>query len=283
MNTGLDTQTRPEVLGISIDPYSMAQAIAQCNAAIDEGRYLSIAVVNAAKAVAMRRDPLLREAVGDCHMTLADGQAVVWASKLLRQAVPERIAGIDLFLALLGEAARRRLRVYFLGARPDVLSRMLDEVARRFPGLVVAGARDGYFAESDESDIAAEISNSKAAMLFLGMSSPKKELFLQKWGPLTGVTVIHGVGGSFDILAGITRRAPLWYQKAGLEWLYRAQQEPLRLGRRYFTTNTIFIGMVGLQLLTGWFSTASKGIPQLPASEPAPPALALQQSAGDNE
>ena len=237
------------LLGVSIDPFTATQAVKQCTDAIDQGKYMSIGVVNAAKIVTMRRDKQLREAVGDCRMVLADGQSVVWASRMLRVPLPERVAGIDLFELLLAEAARRGSRVYFLGARPDVLKQMLTEVGRRFPGLIVAGARDGYFGAEEKAEVAAEIRRCGAELLFLGISSPKKELFLSQWGEATGARVVHGVGGSFDVLAGVVRRAPMWYQKHGLEWLYRTLQEPLRLGRRYLTTNALFIALVAREML----------------------------------
>src|SRR5260370_21921676 len=145
-------------------------------------------MVNAAKVIAMRKDPRLREAVCRCGLVLADGQSVVWASRLLRSALPERVAGIDLFQQLLGQAARRAYRVYFLGARPSVLQRMLAEVTRRFPGLVVAGARDGYFRPEQDPDVAAEIRRAGPDLLFLGTSSPKTELFVSRWGSATGAS-----------------------------------------------------------------------------------------------
>lgn len=249
MDLSTRDRARPHVLGISVDAFTMAQAMTRCTDAMESGAYLSIGVVNAAKIVAMRQDVRLRQAVSGCQMILADGQSVVWASRMLGVPLPERVTGIDLFQALLAEAARRGSSVYFLGARPDVLAQMLDEVERRFPGLSVAGARDGYFTAGQEPQVAAEIRRSGAEMLFVGMSSPKKELFLSRWGEATGALVVHGVGGSFDVLAGLTHRAPLWYQKHGLEWLYRARQEPLRLGRRYLTTNGSFLVMLGREVL----------------------------------
>lgn len=258
---------RRHLLGISIDAFTATQAVKQCTDALEQGGYMSIGMVNAAKIVTMQRDTQLRQAVAGCRMILADGQSVVWASQILRVPLPERVAGIDLFEALLAEAGRRESRVYFLGARRNVLDQMLDEIGRRFPGLIVAGARDGYFQADEEADVVAEIHRCGADMLFLGISSPKKELFLSRWGEATGAKVVHGVGGSFDVLAGITRRAPLWYQKHGLEWFYRARQEPLRLGRRYLTTNASFVALVGREMLRG------RGQPRtaLGASQPAVP------------
>ncbi len=240
---------RHDLFGLPFDALTMTQAMDRCRAAIQGGEYLSVGVVNAAKVMTMRRDSQLREAVTGCEMVLADGQSVVWASRMLRAPLPERVAGIDLFLELLAEAARKAYRVYFLGARRDVLARMLEEIHRRFPGLQVVGARDGYFGPGEEPAVAEEIRMSEADLLFVGMSSPKKELFLDRWGKTTRARVVHGVGGSFDVLAGLTSRAPLWWQRRGLEWLYRALQEPLRLGPRYLKTNFSFIALVAREAL----------------------------------
>ena len=122
-----------ELFGLTVDALTMAEAVGRCTDTIERGGYLSVGVINAAKVVAMRRNPALRRAVADCGIILADGQSVVWASRLLGSPLPERVAGIDLFMELLAEAARRSYRVYFLGARPEIRRRMLDEVSRRFP------------------------------------------------------------------------------------------------------------------------------------------------------
>ncbi len=134
---------RQNLFGIGVDALTMTQAVSRCTDAVEHGRFLSVGMVNAAKVVVMRRDERLRQAIAGSAMVLADGQSVVWASRMLGSPVPERVAGIDLFVELLSEAARRAYRVYFLGARRDVLDRMLAEIGRRYPGLVVAGARDG--------------------------------------------------------------------------------------------------------------------------------------------
>lgn len=240
---------RRRLFGIGVDPLTMDQTVASCVAATVGARQLEIGVVNAAKVVRMRRDPALRAAVAGCDLVLADGQAIVWASRLLGRPLPERVAGIDLFLRLLAEAEQRGLAVYFLGARPDVLRRMLVELRRRFPALRVAGSRDGYYAESEAPAVADAIAAGGADLLFLGMASPRKERFVADYGRRTGASVVHGVGGSFDVVAGVVRRAPVAWQRAGLEWLYRALQEPRRLGGRYLTTNTVFAALVLRDLL----------------------------------
>jgi N-acetylglucosaminyldiphosphoundecaprenol N-acetyl-beta-D-mannosaminyltransferase len=249
MSHGTGDGTQRELFGLPVDALTMDQAIARCTGAIDHGQQLSIGVINAAKVVSMQRNPQLRQAVADCDMVLADGQAVVWASRVLGAPLPERVAGVDLFMNLLTVAEERGDRVYFLGARPDVLAQMLDQAGRLFPGLLVAGSHDGYYQAGQEGEIAEDIRRCQTDILFVGMSSPRKELFLDEWGTATKAHVVHGVGGSFDILAGLTRRAPMWYQEHGLEWLYRAYQEPVRLGRRYLTTNLSFLALVGREKL----------------------------------
>jgi exopolysaccharide biosynthesis WecB/TagA/CpsF family protein len=240
---------RRSLFGVPVDPLTMDQAVERCLDAVRRAEPLEVGVVNAAKLVNMRRDPRLAEAVTGCDLVLADGQAVVWASRLLRAPLPERVAGIDLFMRLLAAAEPEGIAVYFLGARRDVLETMVAEVSRRFPRLRVAGHRDGYFSDAEQPAVADAVRDSGAQMLFLGMTSPKKEIFTAGYGKQTGVHLVHGVGGSFDILAGITRRAPGPWQRLGLEWLYRLLQEPRRLARRYLTTNAAFLIMTARELV----------------------------------
>lgn len=221
---------RRDVLGLEVDALTMAQAVGRCTEAVDRGDYLPVGVVNAAKVVAMLRNEQLHRAVAGCGMVLPDGQSVVWASRLLRAPLPERVAGIDLFFRLLAEAARRSYRVYFLGTQADVLVCVLAEVHCSYPGLVVAGAHDGHFRPEEEAAVAAEIRDSGADLLFVGMTSPRQELFISQWGQLTGVKVAHGVGGSLKTLAGLTRRAPLWrhHHRPNFSFLTMITRELLR-------------------------------------------------------
>ncbi|MBG0827435.1 WecB/TagA/CpsF family glycosyltransferase [Planomonospora sp. ID67723] len=235
---------RSSFLGLSLDALTLEEAVARCAVAVAARENLTVGVLNAAKIVHMRADRRLRDSVTSCDLVLADGQSVVWASRVLGQPLPERVAGIDLFTSLMEEGSRRGWRVYFLGARPDVLGRMLTEVRRRYPGLVVAGARDGYFADHEAGEVAGEIGGAGPDLLFLGMTSPKKEIFLAEWAGRIKAGVVHGVGGSFDVLAGYTRRAPRSWQRLGLEWLHRLLQEPRRLGPRYLSTNLAFVRIV---------------------------------------
>ncbi|GIJ44576.1 UDP-N-acetyl-D-mannosamine transferase [Virgisporangium aliadipatigenens] len=238
-----------KLFGIDVDALTLDETVERCLDAVKDNRLLEVGVINAAKVVKMRRDPELHRAVSGCDVIVADGQSVVWASRLLRARLPERVAGIDLFQRLLAEAERRGLSVYFLGAKADVLAEMERRVATWYPKLRVAGSRDGYFADSEAQEVAEGIARSGADLLFLGMTSPKKEKFVADFGKHSGAKVVHGVGGSFDVLAGVVRRAPRSWQRVGMEWAYRALQEPRRLGKRYVTTNAAFVALVAREMV----------------------------------
>jgi N-acetylglucosaminyldiphosphoundecaprenol N-acetyl-beta-D-mannosaminyltransferase len=236
------------VLDVPVDALTLRATVEACERAVTSAGHLDIGVVNAAKLVLMRHDEWLRRAVLDADLILPDGQSVVWASRLLREPLPERVAGIDLFVALLERAEQRGFSVYFLGATDAVLAAMMGRVHERFPGLRVCGYHNGYFSLGQSADVAADIRAVHPDLLFVGMTSPRKELFLQEWGHRVDAHVCHGVGGSFDIMAGVTRRAPDSWQRLGLEWLYRLKQEPRRLWRRYLTTNVAFLLMLTREL-----------------------------------
>ena len=237
------------LFGFRLDALRMEGVVARCRMALATRQRIMIGVLNAAKIVNARRDALQRTSLIDCDLLLADGQSVVWASKLLGRPLPERVAGIDLFERLLALAHVENRSIYLLGARPDVLARLKEVLGRRFPGLRIAGSHHGYFQEADSGRIAEAIRRSSADMLFLGMTSPRKEIFLGRFGPTLNVPVLHGVGGSFDILAGQTTRAPLAWQRMGMEWAYRLLQEPRRLWWRYLRTNTAFILLTCKELI----------------------------------
>ncbi|MBS1886872.1 MAG: WecB/TagA/CpsF family glycosyltransferase [Actinobacteria bacterium] len=228
----------------------MDEAVARCRAAIDSRGYLQHMSVNAAKLVAMRTDDELRESVEACGLVTADGQSVVWAARLLGTRLPERVAGIDLMHRMLAEANAHGYRVYFLGAKPEVLEAAIANLRERLPNLIVAGSQHGYFRDEETDEVAAAIRRSRADILFVAMSSPRKEHFLGRLGRDLGAPFTMGVGGSVDVVAGVTTRAPVPLQRAGLEWLYRMLQEPARLGPRYLKTNFRFIRMVFAEMAT---------------------------------
>jgi N-acetylglucosaminyldiphosphoundecaprenol N-acetyl-beta-D-mannosaminyltransferase len=244
METVAASARRQDLFGIPIDALTMEEALDKVEAAVRSRSRLGIGVVNAAKIVNMRRDPSLRDDVLSSDMILADGAGVVWASWILGRPLPERVAGIDVMNRILEAGRARGYRVYCLGATKEILDAVVQRITADHPGVVVAGSHHGYFGEDQEQALADEILASRADVLFVAMTSPKKEKFLARWGAYVAVPVCHGVGGSFDVLAGKVRRAPRSWQALGMEWLYRVLQEPRRLWRRYLVTNTLFCRMV---------------------------------------
>jgi N-acetylglucosaminyldiphosphoundecaprenol N-acetyl-beta-D-mannosaminyltransferase len=221
----------------------MTETLERCERFIRTRTRAQHMAVNAAKIVSSRNDDELHRLINGCDIVTADGQAVVWASRVLGDPLPTRVAGIDLMNELLALAERKGYRVFILGARQEVLDRALERLRERHPRLQVAGHRDGYYTDGEERAVVDQIRASRADLLFVAMSSPRKEYFLGRWGETLDVPFSMGVGGAIDVLAGVTRRAPRRLQMLGLEWAYRLAQEPRRLFRRYFVTNSLFIGM----------------------------------------
>jgi N-acetylglucosaminyldiphosphoundecaprenol N-acetyl-beta-D-mannosaminyltransferase len=158
------------------------------------------------------------------------------------------VAGIDLMAAILHRGDERGYRVYCLGAEEAVLRAAVRRIQADYPGVRVCGHHHGWFTPDEEPAVAAAIAAARPDVLFVAMTSPHKERFLARWGELLELPVWHGVGGSFDVMAGKVRRAPLFWQRLGLEWLYRLLQEPRRLWKRYLVTNTVFGALVAREL-----------------------------------
>jgi N-acetylglucosaminyldiphosphoundecaprenol N-acetyl-beta-D-mannosaminyltransferase len=169
-------------------------------------------------------------------------------------AIRERVAGIDLMEKILARCAIEGFRPFFLGATEQVVQRAIDNVLQRFPDLQIAGVHHGYFTPDHEADVVKFIGASGADCLFIGMPTPRKERFLNKYRDVLTAPFIMGVGGAFDVTAGNVTRAPMWMQRSALEWLYRVYQEPGRMWWRYLSTNTVYVGLlleVVLQRLAG--------------------------------
>ena len=233
-----------DLFGVPVAAVTMDTALGFVDEAVSTRRPLQIGVVNAAKLVNMRRNEELRADVLSSDVVLADGMAVVWASRILGRPLPERVAGIDLMIGMLTRGNASGYRVYCLGATPEVLDAVITRIRREYPGVTVAGSYHGYFKDADEARVAADIAAAQPDILLIAMTSPRKERFLSRWSRSLAVPVCHGVGGSFDVFAGYVERAPERWQRMGLEWLYRVKQEPRRLWKRYFTTNSAFLVMV---------------------------------------
>ncbi len=231
-----------ELFGIPVANLSMDETLDLIRRRVRNRDPLHHIVINAGKVVAMQKDEQLRRSVLEADLINADGISIVWASKILGKPLKERVAGIDLMNRLVENAPSEGHKIFLFGAREEVVSKVKDIWSEKYGPEIIAGYRNGYFGPEDEENIAKQIAASGADLLFVAISSPKKEIFLKKYKHiLKNVPFVMGVGGSFDVVAGKTKRAPLWMQKAGLEWFYRLIQEPRRMWRRYLIGNAEFL------------------------------------------
>lgn len=236
---------RINFMTIPVDALTMQETVNIIGKSISEGKQLNHVVINAGKVVAMQTDKELYDSVVNCDIINADGQSIVWAANYLGQPLPERVAGIDLMLNLVEYGHKNNLKCFFFGAKEDVVSQVVKIFSEKYSPNLIAGYRNGYYTAEDEEAIAQQIAASKANLLFVAITSPKKEIFLDKYkNILSPIGFTMGVGGSFDVVAGITKRAPKWMQNLGLEWFYRLIQEPRRMWRRYIIGNYKFIKIV---------------------------------------
>lgn len=245
----LDNLEKITFLGVPLHVSSLYETREVIRKSVYEGKVIQHVVVNVAKLVNLRSDEQLRNSVLSCDIINIDGMGVVLGARLLGYKVSERVAGIDLFLSLIEMAAEERFPVFLLGAKEDVVSDVVHKLGQRHPDLIVAGYHHGYFWD-DEVEVVEKIKKSGAKLLFVAITSPKKENFINRWKDSLGVNFVMGVGGAFDVVAGRVNRAPLWMQRFALEWLYRIYQEPRRMWKRYFLTNSIYMFL----LLKEYFS-----------------------------
>ncbi len=251
--------TRHTILGCPVDALTLEETVDRVLAMLHEGGCHSQFSLNAAKVVEAQRSPELHGFLRRASIVNADGQSLVWASRLLGVPLPERVAGIDLLGALLAAMERERLSVYFLGAREEVIKSAAGRIAARHPDLRIAGFHHGHFPPTDDEAVALEIAAAGPDALFVGMSSPRKEQWVDTWQPVTGAGFAMGVGGSFDVIAGLTKRAPVIVQRLGFEWAYRTAQEPGRLAGRYARTNGAFVKLTIGEIVRGRSSRRARG------------------------
>lgn len=225
-------KNRASILGIGVDCLTLEAAKnAICERWGSNAGVFHVVTANAEMIFRSSRDRELARIIENAGMVTADGAGVVLASRILGYSLPERVAGYDLMVRCLQEAADSGAPVYFLGAQPQVLVQAVEKAQKRFPGLNIAGSHHGYFQEEDEEEIVREICSLKPCLLLVALGVPKQEKWIFRNRRKLPPCVAIGVGGSFDVLAGKATRAPLWMQRAGLEWLYRLAKEPARIGR----------------------------------------------------
>lgn len=222
---------RIQLFGLSIDRVSMDEALGRIDEFIAERTPRHIVTLDSSMIVIAREDAALHQIVANADMITPDGVGVVWASRLLGKPIEHRVSGVDLVAGVCERSERCGISVYFLGAAPGVADEAAENLKRKFPGARIVGTRHGFFAEADEPQIVADIASRRPDVLFVAFGIPKQEKFIQRHKAEMNVPVSIGIGGSFDVHSGRVQRAPVWMQKAGLEWLFRLMQNPKKIGK----------------------------------------------------
>lgn len=220
-----------EILGVNVNSLTMAQAVEAVQQFIAEKKVALVATANAEMLMRSTQDEELKDILNQADLVVPDGAGTVWAAGHLGKPMPERVAGFDLAQELMREAPARGDRIYFFGSAPGVADKAKSKAEELYPGIQVVGTRNGFFTEADEPGIIAEIKAARPDILLAALGVPKQEKWLKKHMQELQVPVSIGVGGTLDVMAGVMERAPLWMQKAKLEWLFRGLKQPSRAGR----------------------------------------------------
>jgi N-acetylglucosaminyldiphosphoundecaprenol N-acetyl-beta-D-mannosaminyltransferase len=229
MKTERKYSPRLEILGVPVDCLGMAQAVDRIRDLLSRPGFHQVVTLGSEMVVWAQHDRDFLEAVHGADLVVADGVGLVLAARTHRFHFPSRVAGIE----LIGQTCLHlgsSLRIFLLGAAPGVAEEAARNMVRKAPAIQIVGIRDGYF--KDDQEIVAQIKASGANLVLVGMGFPRQELWLKKFGPELGPSVVGiGVGGSFDVFAGRIKRAPDWMLHFGLEWLYRFASQPTRYQR----------------------------------------------------
>jgi N-acetylglucosaminyldiphosphoundecaprenol N-acetyl-beta-D-mannosaminyltransferase len=234
--------------GVPVDPVTLPQSLDRIEALVAAGAGGCVFTPNVDHVVIAERNPAFRAAYEAAELSLADGMPLLWASRLLGQALPAKVSGSDLVLPLAQRAADRGWRVYLLGGLPGVAAAAAERMGERFPGIRVVGV-DSPFVSADGSDPETEpalrrLADARPDLVLVAFGAPKQELWMHRHRRRLHPAVAVGVGASLDFVAGRVRRAPRWMSRVGLEWSWRLAREPRRLWRRYLVDDPRFAVIV---------------------------------------
>jgi len=256
-----------QILGVRFDNVSMDEALERIRAFVQEGKPRAVFTPNVDFLMLGRKDPAFRDITNAADLNLCDSVPLRWASRLLGVPLKARIAGADLLPAACELAAKEGYRVYFLGGAPGVGERAAQILTARHPDLRVVGVYAppmGFNGDQTETrKILQTIRRAAPHILFVSLGTPKQERWIHEFGKQIGVPVAIGVGASFDLVSGTRRRAPVWIQRIGLEWLFRLCQEPRRLWRRYLLRDAPFVALLFREWVRrGMGASADGRVPQ---------------------
>jgi len=222
---------RINVLGVGVDTASMTETADALLAAMEGESPYSVYTPNSEILLYAYHNPDYRAVLNRGNRITPDGIGVVYASKILKHPLPERVGGFDLANAVLAKIAGTGKSVYLFGAKPGVADLAAENLCKQYPGTIVCGTADGYFDSEKEQEIIKDINEKKPDLLLVCLGFPKQEFWIDAHKDQLSAKVMMGLGGSLDVFAGTVKRAPKGFQKLGLEWLYRLLKQPARAGR----------------------------------------------------
>ncbi|MBQ7198706.1 MAG: WecB/TagA/CpsF family glycosyltransferase [Selenomonadaceae bacterium] len=222
---------RVKILGVNVDSVTMAQAVERVEQLIAAKKNSIVATANAEMLLRATNDDELKNILNAAELVVPDGAGTVWAARHLGYEMPERVAGFDLVQELMKIAPSKGYKFFLFGSAPTIADKAKLKAEELYPNIEIVGTRNGYFTAADESEIIAQIKNSKPDILLAALGVPKQEKWLAAHKDELNVPVNIGVGGTFDVMAGVVKRAPKWMQRAKLEWLFRAMLQPSRASR----------------------------------------------------
>lgn len=219
------------ILGVGFDKYSLSEFEAKFLDRLKKRQSTFIVTANPEIVMTAKDDPSYRDIINNvADYVTADGIGIVKAARMLGKRLPERVTGYDLFTWFLDTANQDKLRVYLIGAKPEVIQAVEKKVKSEYPDIDLVGCEDGYFKDSLET-VASRIKAAQPDLVFAALGFPKQERLLAILREEGLAATMMGVGGSFDVFSGMAKRAPKAFQDAHLEWFYRLLKEPTRLGR----------------------------------------------------
>lgn len=233
-----------KIVGIEIDKLDFLEAQEKISEFLEGDSFNMIFTPNSEMLLDAVKDRELENILNEAQLVIPDGIGVVIASKFYGTPLKERVTGVDLSMKILEMGAEKSSKLFLLGASEESVKMAAEKIQERFKGINVVGIRNGYYLEDEEEQIIDEISESGADILFVGLGAPRQEKLIYKYKDRLGVKIALGFGGGIDTLSGAVKRAPEFYQKAGLEWFYRFIKQPSRFMRITKLPKFIVLAMV---------------------------------------
>ncbi|MBP1762012.1 MAG: N-acetylmannosaminyltransferase [Firmicutes bacterium] len=221
-----------DILGARVDLVNTREALDKIKHFIITRQSAHVITLNAEIVYQAQNDPELLRIINSADLVTPDGIGIVWAGRRLGYPFEERVSGIDLLYLICGQASQENWKIYFLGSAPGIADEAARQLTQKYPGINICGTHNGYFSEEQLPSIIEEIKALQPDILFVALGAPGQEYWINKFRQSLMVPVAIGVGGSFDVIAGVKSRAPEWMIKANLEWLYRLLKEPSRFKRQ---------------------------------------------------